>query len=72
DITDVRIYPYEAYTDQLIEKHYVPYALGGSAKTWDRETIDTIIAENVPAQFLSTPIAEPTEAESESGSEQDF
>lgn len=69
DITDVRIYPYDEYTDKLIEKHYVPYALGGSAKTWDRETIDTIIAENVPAQFLSTPIQEQTEPESETETE---
>ncbi|MDE6003863.1 MAG: CapA family protein [Oscillospiraceae bacterium] len=69
-LTNVRVYPYDLYTDELIEKHYVPYSSGGSYKSWNREVIDTIIQENVPKQyqFLTAPEQEESEQETESDS----
>ena len=72
-ITNVRVYPYDLYTDELIEKHYVPYSGGGTFKSWNREVIDSIIQENVPKEFqlLTAPKndkAEEQETETESNS----
>lgn len=66
-LTNVRVYPYDLYTDDLIETHYVPYSSGGSSKSWNREVIDTIIQENVPEQFrlLTTPEQDEQETTSE-------
>ncbi len=50
-MTNVRNYPYDLYTDELIETHNVPYAPGGSAKRWNWTVIDTIIEDNVPEEF---------------------
>lgn len=68
---NVRVYPYDAYTDALIEKHNIPYASGGTAKNWDREVIETIISENVPAQFRQTARQDTAETEPESRDETD-
>lgn len=51
DMTNVRVYPYDMYTDELVEKHYLPYAPSGNHKEWSWEVIDTIIEENVPKEF---------------------
>lgn len=70
-LTNIRVYPYDLYTDELIEKHYVPYSSGGSSKSWNREVITEIIEENVPKKFqlLTTPKSDNDETEQESESE---
>ncbi len=51
DMTNVRVYPYDMYTDELVENHYLPYAPSGTHKEWSWGVIDTIIEENVPEEF---------------------
>lgn len=52
--TNVRLYPYSAYTDELISEHGLPYAsasTGESYQVWSREEIITIFETAVPEEF---------------------
>jgi len=51
DMTNVRNYPYDLYTDELVEDHFIPYSPSGTAKRWNWEVIDTIVEENVPEEY---------------------
>ncbi len=51
DMTNVRNYPYDLYTDELVEEHFIPYSPSGTAKSWSWDVIDTIVEENVPEEF---------------------
>lgn len=50
-MTNVQVYPYDQYTSELLEQHYIPYAPSGNYKSWNWEIIDNIIEENVPEQY---------------------
>lgn len=50
-LKDVRVYPYNEYTDDLIAAHGLPASPMGTAKTWSREVIRKIIEENVPPAY---------------------
>lgn len=50
-LTDVRVYPYFLYTDDLIAAHGIPYSPMGTAKSWSRDIIETIIENNVPEVY---------------------
>lgn len=50
-LTNLRVYPYYQYTDELVAGHGLPNSPWGSAKVWSREVIDTIVENNVPEEF---------------------
>ena len=50
-LNDVRVIPYYDYTDELIAAHGLPYSPWGTAKTWSRSVIETIIENNVPEEY---------------------
>lgn len=68
-MTNVRNYPYDEYTTELMEKHYLPYSGGGYAKKWNWEVIDTIIEENIPPQYRKNYTNQSAETETESTDE---
>ncbi len=49
--SNMRIYPYSMYTDELADSHGVPYAPMGTAKNFGIDVIDKIIEENIPEEF---------------------
>lgn len=50
-LSNLRIYPYYQYTDELVAGHGLPYSPWGTAKTWSWDVIDQIITANVPEEF---------------------
>ncbi len=50
-LSNLRVYPYNVYTDDLVAQHGLPYSPWGTAKVWSRNVIDTIIENNVPEEF---------------------
>lgn len=50
-LTDVRVYPYYLYTDELVQSHGIPYSPMGTAKNWSWDVIDTIVENNVPEEY---------------------
>ncbi len=50
-LTNLRVYPYYMYTDELVAGHGLPYSPWGTAKTWSWNVIDTIVSNNVPEEF---------------------
>ncbi len=50
-LTNLRLYPYYMYTDDLVAGHGLPYSPIGSAKSWSWDVIDTIIENNIPEEF---------------------
>ena len=51
DMSNVRVYPYDLYTDELVDVHFIPYSPYGTAKNWSWNVIDTIIENNVPEEY---------------------
>lgn len=51
NLSNVRVYPYDEYTDDLVAQHGLPYSPWGTAKVWSREVIENIIQGNVPEQY---------------------
>lgn len=49
--SNMRLYPYNMYTSELADGHGVPYAPAGTAKNFSMDVIDSIINENIPAEF---------------------
>lgn len=49
--SNMRLYPYSMYTDELADSHGVPYAPMGTAKDFGMDVIDRIIEENIPEEF---------------------
>lgn len=49
--SNMRLYPYNMYTSELADSHGVPYAPAGTAKNFSMDVIDSIINENIPAEF---------------------
>lgn len=54
NLSNVRVYPYNMYTDELVAQHGLPYSPWGTAKVWNRDVIRTIIEENVPGAYRLT------------------
>ncbi len=50
-LNNLRVYPYDMYTDELIAGHGLPYSPWGTAKVWSRDVIETILENNVPEEF---------------------
>lgn len=50
-LTNLRVYPYYMYTDELVADHGLPNSPWGTAKTWSWKVIDTIVQNNVPEEF---------------------
>lgn len=49
--SNMRLYPYNMYTAELADGHGVPYAPAGTAKNFGMDVINSIIEENIPAEF---------------------
>ncbi len=52
-LSNLRIYPYYMYTDELVAAHGLPYSPWGTAKTWSWDVIQNVIDSNIPAEFQS-------------------
>lgn len=50
-LNNLRLYPYEMYTDELIAGHGLPYSPWGTAKVWSRDVIEKILVNNVPEEY---------------------
>ncbi len=50
-LSNLRLYPYDQYTDELVADHGLPYSPIGTAKVWSWDVINTIIENNVPEEF---------------------
>lgn len=49
--SNMRLYPYNMYTEELASGHGVPYAPYGTAKNFGMDVVDRIIDENIPVEF---------------------
>lgn len=49
--SNMRLYPYNMYKSELADSHGVPYAPAGTAKNFSMDVVDSIINENIPAEF---------------------
>ena len=49
--SNMRLYPYNMYTSALADSHGLPYAPAGTAKSFNMDVIDSIVEENIPAEF---------------------
>jgi len=51
NFANLRLYPYNMYTPQLAASHGLPYAPKGSAKTFNMDVVNSIIAANIPQEY---------------------
>ena len=51
NFANLRLYPYNMYTPQLAASHGLPYAPMGSAKTFNMDVVNSIIAANIPQEY---------------------
>jgi poly-gamma-glutamate synthesis protein (capsule biosynthesis protein) len=51
NFSNMRLYPYSMYTEELANGHGVPYAPKGTAKDFGMDVIDRIIENNIPMEF---------------------
>ena len=74
DMTNVRNYPYDLYTDELVEEHFIPYSPSGTAKRWSWDVIDTIVEENVPEEYRKnfTPHSDTDDDDEDDGDYDDY
>ncbi len=49
--TNLRLYPYYLYTEELANGHGLPYAPAGTAKRFNMDVVNAIVEANIPAQF---------------------
>lgn len=49
--SNMRLYPYNMYTEELAQGHGVPYAPMGTAKNFGMDVINAIVEANIPAEF---------------------
>ena len=55
-LSNLRLYPYNMYNDELAASHGLPYAPYSTApiyKIFNMDTINSIITENIPAEYLN-------------------
>lgn len=50
--SNIRVYPYSMYTEELAAGHGIHYVSSGYAHDFSMEVIDNILSENIPEQFL--------------------
>lgn len=50
-LSNLRLYPYSMYNEELASSHGVPYAPLGTAKSFSMDVINNIINSNIPAEF---------------------
>lgn len=50
--SNVRVYPYSEYNDELASEHGIHTASSGNYHDFSMEVIDDILTQNVPAEFL--------------------
>ena len=50
--SDIQVYPYFEYNDDLASQHGVHTASSGNYHEFSMEVIDNILAQNVPSEFL--------------------
>ncbi len=50
-LSNLRIYPYYMYTDELVAGHGIPYSPWGTAKSWNWDVISNVINNNIPAEY---------------------
>ncbi len=50
-LANLRVYPYDQYTDELVADHGLPYSPWGTAKVWSWDVIHTIVENNIPEEF---------------------
>jgi len=48
---NLRLYPYNLYTPALASGHGLPYAPMGTAKTFNMDVVNAIIAANIPQEY---------------------
>ncbi|HAG14744.1 MAG TPA: capsule biosynthesis protein [Ruminococcus sp.] len=48
---NLRLYPYNQYSEALASQHGLPYAPMGSAKSFSMDVINDIIQQNIPEEF---------------------
>lgn len=51
NLSNLRVYPYYMYTDELVADHGVPASPWGTAKNWSWDVIHKIVEDNVPEEF---------------------
>lgn len=52
NLSNLRLYAYKDYTDELIAQHGIPYTTSGTYRTWTREEILNMIHESIPDEYL--------------------
>ena len=50
--SNIRVYPYSMYTEELAAGHGIHYVSSGYAHDFSMDIIDNILSENIPEQFL--------------------
>ncbi len=50
-LSNLRVYSYDQYTDELVNDHGLPYSPWGTAKVWSWDVINEIVEENIPEEF---------------------
>lgn len=58
-LSNIRVYPYYSYTEELASSHGVPYTTSGTSREWSMDVINGFINDNVPKEFqcLTNPLA---------------
>jgi poly-gamma-glutamate synthesis protein (capsule biosynthesis protein) len=54
NLSNLRLYPYNMYNEELAVSHgilYAPYSTAPIYKIFNMDTINTIVNENIPAEF---------------------
>ncbi len=51
NLSNLRVYPYYLYTDELVSGHGVPNSPWGTAKSWSWDVIGKIVEDNIPEEF---------------------
>ncbi len=57
-LSNIRVYPYYSYTEDLASSHGVPYTTSGTSREWSMDVINGFINDNVPEEFqcLTNPL----------------
>ncbi len=50
-LSNLRIYPYYMYTDELVAGHGIPYSPWGTAKSWNWDVIHQIVNTYIPDEY---------------------
>lgn len=68
-LSNIRVYPYYDYTEELADSHGVPYTTSGTSREWSMDVINGFIDENIPEEFqcLTNPLAQETSVQNDLG-----